>query len=492
MPESTTPHRGRSHHGIAISFPVPTTVNGTGNHPINGHERTIAQRLPSDIECTRAPSPSSTPIDRSNPSVGYCDCTRPGAPDNPLCEAQPRRWRPADVLQVTQQGLPGPCATWRSPGGWAHQGVVGSICAKRAWRTMTASTTGTAWAVAAIRDSLPQYAQRRWSGAPACRSVAPGERPRATRAANVAEAGVKPSPQTCYLHRGGRAAPRPAADAVRPAAGDHEQDPLDGDRAVELLRRDRADLGRRSDLPPDRRRSRGTRTAGSYIDASTTPPVGNPALVAECPSVKRKTAACSASWAPGSGACVAGVWPCSSPATDAPSTRRPSTTPAPAPLLHGVTDQAPTRLLQSEPSQRAPPRGASCQVGCQRPIPWARGLSPRAPHLARSGPRIRLRLEQVPPPYTASPPNHRSTLRYALLGLVTLTGCATALHPQHGRRVTTTVEPASLPASVSATGTPSRTRTWPRSSSSPRRPTTRTAATSIRRTTSTTPASRRT
>ncbi len=291
MVESTTPRSGVDPiTGIVIS---PTTTPNTDGNAINGHERTIA--LPAgDIEyaCT---FPLLAPVDCSNPSVGYCECTSPSN-DNPLCAPNPvDSGKP--TLQVGSKAYPG-LRNLAIARGMGDQGVVASICAKQIVDD-TAADYGYRPAVEAILDSF-----RRTLKAPViggkCLPQSLPVNGQGVSGCSLLEATKLPAGETCDCGGAARI-PVPAADACFQQAA--EKDPLQATAQwncfCEIAQTSGADL---TACQIDA--GAGEANGWCYIDATVTPPVGNPALVASCPAGDDRVLRFVGAGAPSPGATV--------------------------------------------------------------------------------------------------------------------------------------------------------------------------------------------
>jgi hypothetical protein len=287
MEESTVPRSGVDPvTGVAIS---PTT-SPNGTNPINGHERTIPTPA-GDIEYACV-FPALAATDCSNPASGYCDCPSAGSggpTDNPLCDPNP-----ADsgnpTLQTRSKAYPG-LRNLAIAHGMGTQGIVGSICAKQLTDN-TAPDFGYRPAVAAILDRFRSLLVS--ESGPLCLAQALPVDGQGLSTCSVVEASQLPG-GACNCNVQGRAPLSAADQCVAQAA---MADPFDEVAKWNCFCEIVQTTGScQNDALP-------TGDGWCYIDADSAPPVGNPALVAKCPSGEQRQVRFVGNGAPVAGATV--------------------------------------------------------------------------------------------------------------------------------------------------------------------------------------------
>jgi hypothetical protein len=262
MQESTVPR-----HGIDPITGVDVSSNG---NPITGHDWNIPMPA-GDIEyaCT---FPLPTPRDCSVPGVD-CDCTGNPNANNPLCAPNPND-NGNPTLQVGAKAYPG-VRNLAIAKGLGDQGFVGSICPKQLVDS-TQPDYGYRPAVRGILDRLQQRLAGQCLGHQ-LKTDAGGQ-----VACAIIEASKSP---TCNCAGAGRSPVTAAHQCVVDAA---KMDPL---YAVEkwscFCEIDQTAGAALTDCQ-DNAAVQSTTNGWCYVDDSVSPPVGNPALVANCPASDRQ------------------------------------------------------------------------------------------------------------------------------------------------------------------------------------------------------------
>lgn len=290
MQESTVPRSGTDPiTGIAIS-PVGSP---TGTNPINGHEWFIAQP-PGDQEYACI-FPILTPIDCTQTGA-VCDCAEAVAgatpPDNPLCDPNPND-NGNLTLQSRAKAYPG-LKNLAIAKGMAEQGIVASICAKQVTDD-TQPDYGYRPAVAAIIERL----KKALAGQCLPRTLTPDPTTGAVPCL-ILEARTVPAAQaaSCNLCTGvGRQPVQPDHVPAQQAA---QQDPLDATDMwncfCEILQEANTSStpctmdATGCDLWSCQNDVNAVSTANGwcYVDDSGATPLGNPAIVKNCPSTEKR------------------------------------------------------------------------------------------------------------------------------------------------------------------------------------------------------------
>ena len=244
-------------------------------NPINGHEYTIGGRDDLQYACI---FPLGTPRDCTDSSQTACDCVDANN-DNPLC--QDPMTGAFGQTQHYAKAYPGvrELEVLKNVG---TQGIVGSICPAQQTDQML-SNFGYRPAVKAIVDRLKQAL----GGQCLPRSLSPDPAGQVT--CLILEARKTGGQCGCDPAEGRR-----AIDSGHPAVKAANQDPLADaagwDCFCEILQTQDEDLAACqqdiSDAPVNQ--SGGAVNGWCYVDASRTPNIGNPDIVAACPETEKR------------------------------------------------------------------------------------------------------------------------------------------------------------------------------------------------------------
>jgi hypothetical protein len=291
MRESVEPRAGKNPITGDVIAP-PNAPNGT--NAINGHEYTNAGRDDLQYACV-FDLPEGRNCGTGSTEVS-CDCQDPNN-DNPLCEPNPddldASGLPRRTLQVRAKAYPGlrELAVLK---GLGAQGIVGSVC-PRQLTNPDAPDYGYRPAIGALVDRLTPNV----SGSCFPRSLAPDEAGRVPCA--FIEARVAP---VCDCQGAARAPVPPEHAALLAAAAADpfvqtvgascfcEVSQLAGD-ALAACQYDLADVPTVAGQAVD---------GWCYVDATTSPPTGDPALVSLCPESEQRILRLVGEGAPKSGA----------------------------------------------------------------------------------------------------------------------------------------------------------------------------------------------
>jgi hypothetical protein len=233
-----------------------------------------------------------TPRDCSDPNVVACDCTDP-LNDNPLCADNPGKGR---TLQTHAKGYPGirQLSLIKALG---TQGIVGSICPAQL-SNLSAPDYGYRPAVRAIIDRLKPVVD----GGCFPRMLTPG--PDGRVSCTILEArhtGMNLSPAACDAFCGqqpGRLAVPQADAALRAVVMSDprtislgadcvcEVEQLGGTPGCSPISSELAAC--QCDTSPVPQLGGKEVNGWCYIDADTSPPTGNPQLVASCPDMQKR------------------------------------------------------------------------------------------------------------------------------------------------------------------------------------------------------------
>jgi hypothetical protein len=291
MQESTEPRTGVDPI-TGVSMAPPTTPNGSGPMAggalLNDHERSIAQPA-GDIEYACV-FPIPEPIDCSlDPTA--CDCGL-GPTDNPVCAPNPNDGMKS-TLQVKAKAYPG-IKELAIARGMGDQGIAASICAKQL-DDATAGDYGYRPAVNAVLDRLSRTLGEQCLTKPL--------KPDAEGQVSCAVLEAR--------NTGGAACTCDASQArlpVAPADQCYQQVALADPRNAtakwncfcEIAQASGASLHACQDdagQPP-------SANGWCYVDPTTTPPTGNPALVKGCPPGDRRVVRFVGAGAPAPGSTI--------------------------------------------------------------------------------------------------------------------------------------------------------------------------------------------
>jgi hypothetical protein len=296
MRESASPRAGVN--PITGDTIAPPAMTEGGPDTLSGHEYTPGtqngvQVAPDDLEYAcifKIP----TPRDCSDPNVVACDCTDP-LNDNPLCADNPGKGR---TLQTHAKGYPGirQLALIKELG---SQGIVGSICPAQL-SNLSAPDYGYRPAVRAIIDRLTPVVD----GGCLPRALKPGSDGRVSCSIlEVRHTGMNLSAAACdafCAQQPGRIAVPPADAALRAAVMSNPLTAqLGADCVCELeqlggapspgcaaISSELASCQCDTSLAPQ---LGGKAVDGwCYVDADTSPPTGNPQIVASCPAMDKR------------------------------------------------------------------------------------------------------------------------------------------------------------------------------------------------------------
>ncbi len=289
MQESTVPRSGTDPiTGTAISPPG----SPTGANALNGHEWTPLPLPQGDIEyaCIFA---LSTPRDCSKPGA-VCDCTGLTMEDNPLCDPNPNdpTTPGAPTLQSRAKAYPG-VKNLAIAKGMKDQGIAASICAKQV-TDQTQPDYGYRPAVNAIIARLKQAIKGQ------CLSLTLTPDPKTKEVPCLIIEASKDKPCTCSGVQG-----------IQPIQSGHEA-------AVEAAKQNMlyateqwtcfCEIAQTTGAALADCQNSTTPMASTngwcYIDTSGATPIGNPALVAHCPSTEQRDVRFVGSGQPESGSTV--------------------------------------------------------------------------------------------------------------------------------------------------------------------------------------------
>jgi hypothetical protein len=265
MVESIDPRSGTN--PITMSPLAPPTMP-LGN-PINGNEWTIADKSDLQYACI---FPLTTPRDCASGMFASCDCKTPG--DNPLCNG---------TSQVRAKGYPG-LRELSALRGVNLQGIVASVCPAQT-SNAAALDYGYRPAIGAIIDRLKTALK----GQCLPRTLTPdklGQVPcLILEARNTGGMGCICDPALARSDVTAEHQPAVKAALEDPIAKTSGWDcfceiqQASGDQLV-------ACQNSTSDIPTD---PNGQNINGwCYVDATTSPPLGNPAIVSDCPGTEKR------------------------------------------------------------------------------------------------------------------------------------------------------------------------------------------------------------
>jgi hypothetical protein len=246
-------------------------------NPINGHEWTIPQN---DLQyaCIFPLLPGAE-RDCTNTSLTACDCFE-ATNDNPLCRPDPNNSN-APTLQVRAKAYPGlrELSVLKDLG---TQGIVASVCPAQI-ATPDKADFGYRPAIAAIIDRL----QSNVSGQCLPRSLTPNADGRVECV--ILEARNTANACACNPTEG-RGDVRAENAAIVQSI---KQDPLatkaGWDCFCELLQPTGDELAACQNDPSTQPQVNGNNVNGwCYLDANTTPPTGNPEILASCPESQKR------------------------------------------------------------------------------------------------------------------------------------------------------------------------------------------------------------
>ncbi len=266
--------------------PMAPSSAPNGTDPINGHEWGITKRNDLQYACI-FPLPPGAERNCAG-GVPSCDCNDPAADlNNPLCEP-PNPGEPA-TMQVRAKAYPG-LRTLQVLKGVGAQGIVGSVCPAQLDQPGE-PTYGYRPAIGAIIDRLKTVI----GGQCLPRTLTPDEDGRVS--CLILEA--RNSQNACDCGLPGRT---PVAEEHEPAKAKVLADPiataLGWDCVCEIVQ-----IPNSNDAVPDEQErdaclnslaepvltSGGQEVDGwCYVDATTSPPLGNPDIVAKCPDNEKR------------------------------------------------------------------------------------------------------------------------------------------------------------------------------------------------------------
>jgi len=267
MQESTVPRSGTDPiTGIAVAPPSATTLNR-----INGHEWNIPQPA-GDIEYACI---FDIPTPRDCSQLGaVCDCDGDPTKDNPLCDPNPNDSGKL-TLQARAKAYPG-VKNLAIAKEMRDQGIVASICPAQVTDT-TRADYGYRPAMKAITDAM----QAKLAGQCLPEALATA----ADGAAECTLIEASSTPSLCDCGGPGRT-PIPPDELCELSLV--QQDPLASELAwncfCALTQTSGAAL---ADCQDDVTTS-GTTDGWCYIDASKSPSIGNPSIVAACPTGSKR------------------------------------------------------------------------------------------------------------------------------------------------------------------------------------------------------------
>ncbi|MCC6553944.1 MAG: hypothetical protein IT372_13115 [Polyangiaceae bacterium] len=285
MIESIDPRSGTN----PITGDAIAPVNApNGTNPINGHEWTISSRADLQYACI-FDLPAGAERDCSVPGTPACDCD-PGN-DNPLCEANP-----ADnnerTLQVRAKAYPG-IRELSVIKGVGAQGIVGSVCPKQL-DTPTSPDFGYRPAIGAIIDRL----KTALGGQCLPRTLTPDPN---TGYVSCLILEARNSQGSCDCNLPGRqpvstdpdhtpAKQAVLADPLAKASGwdcvcEVVQIPNKSDAIDDAAEKEAC---QQSTAEPVLTANGEEVNGWCYIDATTSPPTGNPDIVADCPATEQR------------------------------------------------------------------------------------------------------------------------------------------------------------------------------------------------------------
>jgi hypothetical protein len=268
MQESTVPRTGVDPITNQAILPVTSATNDA----VNGHERTIPTPA-GDIEYACIfPLPAADYIDCSMPGA-ECDCPEQATTNNPLCSPNPNDSGHL-TLQTSAKAYPG-VKNLAIAKGMGNQGVVASICAAQV-TDPTSADYGYRPAVKAILDAIettfrplcfPKTLTPEASGQVACTILAAS-----TQA-------------PCACDPPGRALV-PVADQC--LVDEAKMNPLYPSYNWSCFCEIPQTTGSALTDCQDDVTVMSSTNGWCYVDAMTTPPLGNPALVAQCPAAEKR------------------------------------------------------------------------------------------------------------------------------------------------------------------------------------------------------------
>lgn len=283
MIESIEPRSGEN---PITGTPIAPDTAPNGTNPINGHEWLPKRDL--QYACIFPLLPGDE-RDCSDPTVGDCNCTDPvNAAHNPLCEPNPADGG-APTLQVRAKAYPG-LRELQLIRGLGDQGIVGSVCPAQL-DAPDKPDFGYRPAIGAIIERLKTVI----GGECLSRSLTPDDDGRVE--CLVLEARATGGACDCDLParrpvegEHARAAEQALSDPVAQAAGwdcvcEVVQIPNSEDSIPDGEEKDAC----QNSLDEPVQTVSGADVNGwCYVDATTVPPLGNPELVKECPSVEKR------------------------------------------------------------------------------------------------------------------------------------------------------------------------------------------------------------